>query len=63
MPLTSTGSSIENKRLDEEMKNYFDELDKFRSIKIADTNETVVDTLKPSSVNTISILLQIFDFS
>ena len=61
MPLTSTGSSIENKRLDEEMKNYFDELDKFRSIKIADTNETVVDTLKPSSVNTISILLQIFD--
>ena len=61
MPITSTGSSIENKRLDEEMKNYFDELDKFRSIKIADTNETVVDTLKPSSVNTISILLQIFD--
>ena len=61
MPLTSTGSSIENKRLDEEMKNYFDELDKFRSIKIADTNETVVDTLKPSSVNTIFILLQIFD--
>lgn len=63
MPLTSTGSSIENKRLDEEMKNYFDELDKFRSIKIADTNETVVDTLKPSSVNIISILLQIFDIS